>query len=147
LEKVLVAYVTMWKSTEKMVQQLVETLENEGIDTPVYNLVTADVGDIAKDLVDSRGIVLGTPTVLNKMHPFAVYATHLVKVLNPPAKYAVALTSYGWGRGALSHASELLGPTGLEIVGALEINGPPTSEDLETIQNIGKTLAEKIKNT
>ena len=145
LEKVLVAYVTMWKSTEKMVQQLVETLENEGIETPVYNLVTADVGDIAKDLVDSRGIVLGTPTVLNKMHPLAVYATHLVKVLNPPAKYAVALTSYGWGRGALNHASELLGPTGLEIVGALEINGPPTSDDLETIQNIGKTLAEKIK--
>lgn len=145
-EKALIVYATMWGSTEKMIKQMAETLEEEGIEAPVYNLATADVGDIAKDLVDSRAIVLGTPTVLNKMHPLAVYATHLVKVLNPPAKYAVALTSYGWGRGALNHASELLGPTGLEIVGAVEINGPPTMDDLKNVQDIGKTLAIKIKS-
>jgi flavorubredoxin len=94
----------MWKSTEKMVMQLVETLEKEGIIAPVYNLASADIGDIAKDLVDSKGIVLSTPTVLGRMHPLAVYAAHLVKVLKPPAKYGVVLTSYGWGKGALSHA-------------------------------------------
>jgi flavorubredoxin len=145
-EKALIVYATMWGSTEKMIKQMAETLEGEGIEAPVYNLVTADVGDIAKDLVDSRAIVLGSPTVLNKMHPLAVYAAHLVKVLNPPAKYAVALTSYGWGRGALNHASELLGPTGLEIVGAVEINGPPTVDDLKNVQGIGKALAMKIKS-
>lgn len=145
-EKAVVVYATMWKSTEKMVMQMAETLEENGIETQVYNLATADVGDIAKDLVDSRAIVLGTPTVLNKMHPLAVYAVHLVKVLNPPAKYAVALTSYGWGKGALGHASELLGPTGLEIVDALEINGPPTAADYGAIMKIGETLAWKIKN-
>ena len=144
-EKALVVYATMWRSTEKMVKQIVETLESQGIETPVYNLASADVGDIAKDLVDSRAIILGTPTVLNKMHPLAVYAVHLVKVLNPPAKYATALTSYGWGKGALNHASELLGPTGLEIVGALEINGPPTDKDYEAVTKIGLSLAEKIK--
>jgi len=144
-EKALIVYATMWRSTEKMVMQIVETLEREGVETPVYNLATADVGDIAKDLVDSRAIILGTPTVLNKMHPLAVYAVHLVKVLNPPASYAAALTSYGWGKGALSHASELLGPTGLEIVGALEVNGPPSDDDYKTIRGIGETLAEKIK--
>lgn len=144
-EKVLVVYATMWKSTEKMIQQLVETLEADGVEAPVYNLATADIGDIAKDLVDSRGIVLGTPTVLNKMHPLAVYAAHLVGILNPPAKYGVVLTSYGWGKGALSHASEILSPTGLEIVGTLEINGPPNAEDYVSIQEIGKTLAKKIK--
>ncbi len=144
-EKALVVYATMWGSTKKMVQQIVETLESQGIETPVYDLASADVGDIAKDLVDSRAIILGTPTVLNKMHPLAVYAVHLVKVLNPPAKYAVALTSYGWGKGALGHAAELLGPTGLEIVGTMEINGPPGEEDYEEIRKIGVNLAEKIK--
>lgn len=144
-EKALVVYASMWRSTEKMVKQIVETLESQGIEVPVYNLASADVGDIAKDLVDARAIILGTPTVLNKMHPLAVYAVHLVKVLNPPAKYAVALTSYGWGKGALNHASELLGPTGLEIVGAMEINGPPTDEDYEAVIKIGLTLAKKIK--
>jgi flavorubredoxin len=142
--KVIVVYATMWKSTEKMILQLVETLEEAGIEAPVYNLASADIGDIAKDMVDSRGIVLGTPTVLGRMHPLAVYAAHLVRVLKPPVKYGVVLTSYGWGKGALSHASEVLGPTGLEVVGALEVNGPPSPEDYESIREIGKALAEKV---
>ena len=144
LNKVIVAYATMWKSTEKMIQQLVASLEEEGVITTVYNLATADIGDIAKDLVDSKGIVLGTPTVLGSMHPLAVYAAHLVKVLKPPAKYGVVLTSYGWGKGALSHASEVLGPTGIEVVGALEVNGPPNKDDYAEIRKIGKNLAQKI---
>jgi flavorubredoxin len=143
-DKVIVVYVTMWKSTEKMVKQIAETLEENNVEAPFYNLATADIGDIAKDLVDSRGIVLGTPTVLGRMHPLAVYASHLVKVLKPPVKYGVVLTSYGWGKGALSHASEVLGPTGLEVVGALEVNGPPSAEDYEEIRKIGGELASKI---
>jgi flavorubredoxin len=83
--------------------------------------------------------------VLGRMHPLAVYAAHLVKVLKPPAKYGVVLTSYGWGKGALSHASEMLGPTGLEVVGAVEINGSPNKESYEQISQIGETLAKKIK--
>ena len=143
-DKVIVVYVTMWKSTEKMVKQMVETLEENNVEAPLYNLATADIGDIAKDLVDSRGIVLGTPTVLGRMHPLAVYASHLVKVLKPPVKYGVVLTSYGWGKGALSHASEVLGPTGLEVVGALEVNGPPSAEDYKEIRKIADELASKI---
>ena len=142
--KVILVYVSMWRSTEMMILQLAETLEEAGIEAPVYNLAAADVGDIAKDLVDSGGIVLGTPTVLGRMHPLAVYAAHLVKVLKPPAKYGVVLTSYGWSKGALTHASEVLGPTGIEVVGAMEINGPPTNEDYQTVREIGKALAAKV---
>jgi len=147
LDKVILVYATMWKSTEKMIMHLAETLEKEGIEAPVYNLATADIGDIAKDLVDSKGIVLGTPTVLGRMHPLAVYAAHLVRVLKPPAMFGVVLTSYGWGKGALDHASEMLGPTGLELVGAVEVNGAPSNEDYDEINQIGVTLAKKIKGS
>jgi len=143
-DKVLVVYATMWKSTEKMVKQLVAVLEERGIEAPVYNLENADIGEIAKDLVDSRGIVLGTPTVVGRMHPLAVYASHLVSILRPPVKYGVVLTSYGWGKGALSHASEMLGPTGLEVVGAMEINGPPSKDDYAEIRTIAESLADKV---
>jgi len=143
-EKALVVYVTMWRSTEKMAKHIAETLEENGVEAPLYNLTHADIGDIARDLVDARGIVLGTPTVLGKMHPLAVYAAHLVKVLKPPLKYGAVVSSYGWGKGALTHASEVLGPTGLEVVGALEINGPPGAEDYLELTKIGEALATKI---
>jgi hypothetical protein len=33
----------------------------------------------------------------------------------------------------------------MEIVGAMEINGPPTENDTEKIVELGKALAKKIK--
>jgi flavorubredoxin len=107
-------------------------------------LAIADIGDVAKDLVDSKAIVLGAPTVLGGMHPLGVYATYLVKALHPPAKFIVALSSYGWGAGAIKHAQEILGTSKPEVVGAMEINGPPTEEDVKQITELGKTLAKKI---
>jgi flavorubredoxin len=142
--KVIVVYVTMWNSTEAMVKAMVETLLAEGIEVSLHNLVNADLGDLARDLVDSRAIVLGTPTVLGGMHPLAVYAAHLVKALRPPLKYGAVLSSYGWGGGALKQASEILGPTKIEVVGALEINGPPSADDYADIAALGKQLSEKM---
>jgi len=144
-QKAIVVYATMWGSTEKMVRPMIDTLASEGIELAVYNLAVADIGDIAKDLVDSRAIVLGTPTVLAGAHPLAVYATYLVKALKPPLKYGVVLSSFGWGGGAIKHVQEVLGQTKMEIVGALEINGPPTENDINKISETGKALANKIK--
>jgi flavorubredoxin len=146
-QKATIVYVTMWKSTEKMIQPLIETLAAEGIELVVHNLTVSDIGDVAKDLVDSKAIVLGAPTVLTGMHPLAVYAAYLVKALRPPTKFAVVLSSYGWGGGALKQAQEILGPTKLEVVGALEVNGPPKDKDIEQIIEIAKTLAKRIKES
>ena len=146
-QKATIVYVTMWKSTEKMIQPLIETLAAEGIELVVHNLAVSDIGDVAKDLVDSKAIVLGAPTVLTGMHPLAVYAAYLVKALRPPTKFAVVLSSYGWGGGALKQAQEILGPTKLEVVGALEVNGPPKDKDIEQIIEISKTLAKRIKES
>jgi flavorubredoxin len=65
--------------------------------------------------------------------------------LKPPTQYAVVLSSYGWGGGAIKHVQEVLGPTKMEVVGAMEINGPPTEENVKQIVELGKTLAKKIR--
>ena len=146
-EKVLIVYVSMWKATESMVQTMIDTLVSEEIEVSFYNLANADLGDVAKDLVDARAIVLGAPTVLAGMHPLAVYGSYLVKALRPPLKYGVLLSSYGWNGGALKQAGEILGPLNIEVVSTLEVNGPPTAEDHKKIIEIGKQLAQKIKSS
>lgn len=144
-EKAIVVYASMWGSTEAMIKTMVEKLLEDGIEVSIYNLVNADVGEMAKDLVDSRAIVFGTPTVLGGMHPLAVYAAHLVRALRPPLKYGVVLSSYGWGGGALKQVSELLGMTRIDVVGTIEVNGPPKAKDHRKITELGKQLANKIK--
>ncbi|MEM1990329.1 MAG: FprA family A-type flavoprotein, partial [Candidatus Bathyarchaeia archaeon] len=145
-QKAVIAYVSMWGSTDTMVKQIAETLMAEGIELAIHNLNVADIGDLAKDLVDSKAIILGAPTVLGGAHPLAVYATYLFKALRPPTEFAVILGSYGWGGGALRQIQELLKDFEVEVVGALEINGPPTKEDIKKIVELGKFLASKIKS-
>lgn len=145
LRKAAIVYATMWKSTEKMIFQMSETLASEGVEVVLHNLTITDIGDLARDLVDSRAIVLGTPTVLGGAHPLAVYAAYLVKALRPPARFAVILGSYGWGGGAVRHIKEILGGLKLELVDAIEINGPPRGEDLNRVIDAARSLARKIR--
>lgn len=144
-EKVTVVYVSMWNSTEEMIKAIVETLLSEGIEVSLYNLSKVDVGEVAKDLVDSRAIILGAPTVIGEMHPLAIYAAHLVKMLRPPLEYGVILGSYGWGGGAVKQGLEILNQAKIEVVGTLEVKGPPSDGDYSRIIEIGKNLLKKIK--
>lgn len=143
-KKALVIYASMWGSTEKMVREMAETLLSRGVDVRLYNLAVADLGDIARELVDSRAVVLGSSTVLGGMHPLALQGAYLVKAFKAPIKYGVLLGSYGWGGGALKQAAEMLAPMKIELVGTLQVKGAPKEEDLKEVERIALELAEKM---
>lgn len=143
--KVVVAYVSMWGSTESMAKFMAESLINEGVEVVLYNLLVSDFGELIKDLVDARAIVLGAPTVLGGAHPLGVYIAYLLKCLRPPLKYAVFLSSYGWGGIAVKHLMEVLGQLKIDVVGSIEVNGPPTYLEFDQISKLSKVLAEKVK--
>jgi flavorubredoxin len=143
--KALIVYVSMWGSTRDMIRTIVETLLKEGVDVKMYDLAVSDIGDVARELVDSRAIIIGAPTVLGGMHPLALYGTYLVKALNPPAKYGVVLGSFGWSGGAVKQAEEILIPSKMEVVGNLQVKGRASDEDLKKVEKIGRELAQKMK--
>jgi len=144
-EKAIVAFVSMWGSTDRMAKAMAEALENQGIEVAVFNLQGADIGDIARELVDSRALVLGSPTVLGGLHPLASYAVSLVKALRPPFRFAAFVGSYGWGGGALRQVQEQIGPLKIEVVGAVDVNGPPDDEALGKVAELARQLSLKIK--
>jgi flavorubredoxin len=142
--KAIVAYVSMWNSTETMAKIMVEALSSNGVEVKPYNLVRDSFDYLAADLVDSRAIIIGTPTVLSNMHPAASYAASVIKLLKPPLKYGAVLNSYGWGKGVVKAATEFFESAKIETVGAVEINGHPLEADNQKIIELGKQLAEKI---
>ncbi|NLK26392.1 MAG: FprA family A-type flavoprotein [Euryarchaeota archaeon] len=142
--KAIIAYVSMWSATRALVRTMSERLAAEGVEVVQYDLPCSDIGEIAKDLVDARAIILGSPAFLGGMHPQAVYAATLVKALRPPAKFAAVLSSFGWGGGAVKQAGEILGPTGMEIVGTVEMGGPPTEAEHSAVAQLAKDLAARM---
>jgi flavorubredoxin len=60
-------------------------------------------------------------------------------------KYAAVLNSYGWSPGAIKQANEFFGSLKIEVVGSIELNGPPTASDQEKIIELGRQLSSKVK--
>ncbi len=143
-KKVMIAYVSMWGSTEKMVKALNEALVKKGVSVNVFDLTNTEIGHIAKELVDTPVVVVGGPTVLGGVHPVAAYATLLVKTLRAPTKYAAVLTSFGWSGGAVKQIQALLEGTKLEVLGVVEVKGPPKQAEFDKVADLAGKITEKI---
>ncbi|MCD6427803.1 MAG: FprA family A-type flavoprotein, partial [Caldisericaceae bacterium] len=67
-EKVLIPYVSMHGSTKKIVEYMTDKFIENGVEVIPINLITADVGQIAMELVDTAGVIFATPYVLTGAH-------------------------------------------------------------------------------
>ena len=144
-KKVMIVYVSMWGSTEKMVLALRDALVNRGITVQLFDLPNTEIGHIAKELVDTPVLVVGAPTVLGGVHPVAAYAAMLVKALRAPTKYAAVLTSYGWSGGAVKALQGILEGTKIEVLGVVEAKGPPKKAEFDKVVELVDKIDEKLK--
>ena len=95
--KVLIAYVSMYDNSRMMVDYLASKLRESGVDVVAADLMQADEGELAMELVDAAGIVFGTSMVLTGPHPKSVYAAYLANILRPKGKFYAVVGSFGWG--------------------------------------------------
>jgi flavorubredoxin len=143
--RVMIVYVSMWGSTEKMVLALRDALVKKDITVQLFDIPNTEIGHIAKELVDTPVVVVGAPTVLGGVHPVAAYATMLVKALRAPTRYAAVLTSYGWSGGAVKALQGILEGTKIEVLGVVEVKGPPKKAEFDKVTELADRIDEKLK--
>ncbi len=139
----LVLYVSMHGSTRVMVERFVGSLKREGVEVKVRNLITADMGEVAMDMVDVTTIIIATPTMLAGPHPQAVYAAYIANALKPKVKVVGIMGSYGWGGRTVDILKANLGALKAELLEPLLIKGYPKDDDLKKIDDLAKKVAEK----
>jgi len=142
---VLMPYVSMYGSTEEMVDYLADKLEAKGVKTEKFDIVSGDLGDLAMSLVDATTIVLGSSMVLAGPHPAAFNIAYLANILRPKAKVATFLGSYGWGGNLFGKLGELLGGLKLDVIEPLLVKGKPKEEDFKTLDSIAEQIYDKHK--
>ena len=142
---VLLPYVSMYNSTEEMIDYLAEKLEQEGIPSIKYDMVTGNLGDLAIALVDGTTIIIGTSMVLANAHPAAFNTVYLASLLKPKAKIASFIGSYGWGGNLFGKMSELLAPLKLDIAEPVLVKGKAKQEDYLKLDKMADEIYEKHK--
>lgn len=144
--KVLVAYVSMWGATARLVEAAVSVLSAAGLPVAVHDLGRLDFGRFSADLVESRALVLGTPTVLGGPHPWAAFALGLLRALKPPLRFALILSSHGWAGGAVGPLQEGLAGLGVELVGLVDVPGQPGDAEIQKARALAQELAGRVRS-
>ena len=141
--EVVIPYVSMHGSTEKMVNLLTEALIAKGVGVAPFNLTVTDTGELAMALVDAATVVIATPTVLFGPHPQAVYATYLVNLLRPRMRFASIIGSYGWGGKTVETLKGMLTSVKPELLEPVYIRGAPGAETVREIERLAGDIAKK----
>jgi len=142
---VVLPYISMHGSTQKMVEYFVGALADRGVTVKQFDLAAADIGKLAMALVDAATLVIGTPTVLVGPHPNVAHAAFLANALRPRLQFVSIIGSYGWGSKAVEQLKGLIPNLKAEVLVPVLSKGFPGEEDFKALDNLASTIAQKHK--
>ena len=143
--EVVIPYISMHGSTQKMVDHFTNALIAREVTVKPFNLTHTDIGELALSLVDAATVVIATPTVLFGPHPRVVYATYLANVLKPKMRYASVIGSYGWGGKAPETIVKMLDHVKVEVLEPVMVKGLPDEKTLAALDRLADDIARKHK--
>lgn len=141
--EVVLPYVSMHGSTQKMAAALVSALVARGVKVHLFDLTVTDIGKLAIALVDAATLVLGTPTVHVGPHPAAHYAAHLANALRPKLRFASVIGSYGWSTKVVEQVAGLLPNLKVELLPPVICRGDPRPATFAELDALAAAIAER----
>ncbi|VVB54983.1 Type A flavoprotein FprA [uncultured archaeon] len=144
-QKVLVIYDTMWNSTETMANNILRGVSDSGVEVSLFHLRKTEWSEIVKEVLESKAILIGSPTLNNGMFPtVGGFLTYLMG-LRPKNKLWAAFGSFGWAGGGVKAINEKLKSGGYESVESIEVNFRPDEQDIEKCYALGQKIASMVK--
>jgi flavorubredoxin len=149
-DKVTIVYDTMHGSTKKLAHSLAEGIISEGVDVKVYYLHEDERSEIVKDILDSKAIALGAPTIYDEPYPsvgdLLFYLRGLKFNRTGRERLAVTFGSMGGQGGAPEKLADELKDYGFSVKNREEVYYVPDEDELKQCFVMGQKLAQEIKD-
>lgn len=137
-ERAVIVFDSMWHSTEILAQTITEAFAKRKIPAAYYDIKKNALSDIMTDVLTSKYLIVGSPTINNQMMPTIAGFLSYLKGLRPINHKGFAFGSYGWGGQSIAMVEEELKSAGVEIIlEKIRVMNVPTAAQLDEI-------AEKI---
>lgn len=141
-EKAVVVFDSMWHSTEKMAKTITEAFAARGIPAVYYDLKVDHMSDVVVDILTSKYLAVGSPTINNNMMPTVAGFLCYLKGLAPKGLKAFAFGSYGWGGQSIGLVENELTAMKCDIIlEKIRIQNVPSAQQLKEITEKIKTLS------
>ncbi len=146
--KALIIYDTMWHSTEMMAKAIADGLIESGISVKLMNLAVDHRSDVIAEMIDSKAVILGSPTLNNGMLPRMADMLCYMKGLRPIDKFGAAFGSYGWSGEAVKQIVKSLEEMKMKVFGpGINLQFVPNHEGLKKCVDHGREIGAAIKET
>ncbi len=141
-KEVVIAYVSMYDNTTKMVDYLTDRLMEKGLSVKRFNMVGVDTGQFTKALVDASTVVFATPTVLTGPHPSVVTGIYLLHVLKAKTKFVAVVNSYGWSGNLADRIKDMLPKlkAQLRYLDPVLVKGLPKENDYKALDRLADEI-------
>ena len=95
-ELAVIAFDTMWHSTEAMAEKLAEDLRTQGKQVSVFSLRKSHISQVVAAAMEARTIFVGSATLNRGMMPQVAALLCYMKGLGFKGRDGLAFGSYGW---------------------------------------------------
>jgi anaerobic nitric oxide reductase flavorubredoxin len=145
-DKVIVAYSTMWGSTDELAHTIADAVASRGVQVELYDLAVTSTAHIMRELLDARGLLIGSPTLHHGMLYRVAGFLQYLGGLKPPGRLGAAFGSYGWSSGATKEVGDGMAAIGIEVVQEPYTQKfRPTAAELEAARVWAIEFADKVK--
>jgi flavorubredoxin len=143
--KAVVVYDSMWHSTEKMADAIVDALGSADVDVKPMHLRKCHRSDIITEVLDAGAVIVGSPTLNNGLFPTVSDFLTYMKGLKPKPKIAAAFGSYGWSGEAVGLISQLLEEMKFNVLfPGLKLQYVPDREGINACRDLAEKIAQKL---
>jgi flavorubredoxin len=128
-----------------MARKLAQGIADAGVEVKLFDVTTTDRTDLAKEMLDAKGYLIGSSTHDNDMLPTIAGFLELLKGFKPKARVAGLFGSYGWAGGAVAEMGRIARESGIDIVmPPIAFKYCPDENDLKKCYEYGKEFVGKI---
>ncbi|ELP94637.1 type A flavoprotein fprA, putative [Entamoeba invadens IP1] len=137
-DQVVIAYGSAYGYTEMMAKKISEGVERAGASVKMHNIVTSSVEEVLKDFEESKGMLLGTPTLVGEaLPPMYIILAHLNPIVHC-SRYVQCFGSYGWScEGVTNLEMRINQLTVRRPVKPIAFRFKPTEENLKECEEWG----------
>ena len=142
-KKVIVAFGSMYGMTAKLVDAIIEGIQEAGGKAVVFDLSEKLLIDVLSEMLDAPAVMLGSPTYERHMFPKVKQFLSLLELKKFSDRLVGVFGSYGWSGEATRRVTEQLVSIGFRLVGKpIAVQGSPLQEDLAKAKALAKTVAQ-----
>jgi len=133
------------KTAAQAAEAIGEGLASKGVDYKLFHMATADRNDVLAYVLQSKGVIIGSPTLNNGLLPTITPILEDLRGLGFKNKVGAAFGSFGWSGECIKEIEAHLERCKIPVVApGVRAKWQPTGEDLQACRQLGSTTADAI---